>query len=67
MKRIIVLILLFREWLLEGQQEVIEDQIASAKPRLVIVNDRLRKVRGEIARLTPASTLLAQALKRSNA
>lgn len=66
MKRLLVLALLFREWCLEAQQEVIEDQIASAKPRLALVNNQLRKVRGEIARLTPASTLLAQALKRSN-
>lgn len=67
MKRLLVQILIFREWLLEAQQEVIEDTIATAPARLRIVNDQLRKVRSEIAHLTPASTLLAQALKRRTA
>ena len=67
MKRLLVLLLLWREWWLEGQIEVIEEQIEFAPRRLGIVADQLRKIRIEIARLTPASTLLAQALKRRNA
>lgn len=67
MKRLLVLYLLFCEWCLEAQQEVIEDQMAMAPRRLRLVNEQLRKTRSQIARLTPASTLLAQALKRRNA
>ena len=64
MNRLRVFILRCRAWWLQAQVEHIEDQLVSYRFRLNECYDRLRKIKGQEAMLTPAPTLLAQAMRR---
>ena len=64
--RIQVLILRCRAWWLLAQCEHIEEQLLSYRFRLNECYDRLRKIKGREAMLTPASSLLIQAMRRKS-
>ena len=65
-RRLQVAILRCRAWWLQAQVEHIEDQLISYRFRLNECYDRLRKIKGQEAMLTPASSLLIQAMRRKS-
>lgn len=63
-RRIKLWLLAWREDWIQGQIEVVEQQIHDAPIRRKLLHERLRRVRAQLAQATPAATLLQQALAR---
>ena len=70
-RRIALLLLHLRAWVIEQDiytreelHEDLERRQHAARKGIAICHDELRRVRNRIATLTPAPTLLAQALRR---
>ena len=66
MRRIKVIILRCRAWFLQAQIDHGEELLVAHRNQLIRCYDELRKIKGREAMLTPASSLLIQAMRRKS-